>query len=57
LAEVLDQEISHDQVTRFLSEREYTSQDLWRNVNQSTPAGLGGAEKPAGCVTSVTLLA
>jgi len=35
LAEVLDQEISHDQVTRFLSEREYTSQDLWLKVKKS----------------------
>jgi hypothetical protein len=35
LADALDQEISHDQVTRFLSAREYTSQDLWLNVKQS----------------------
>jgi hypothetical protein len=24
--------VSHDQITRFLSEREYTSKDLWREV-------------------------
>ena len=32
LADALDQEVSHDQVTRFLSAREYTSQDLWLGV-------------------------
>lgn len=32
LSAVLDGEVSHDKVTRFLSEREYTSQDLWREV-------------------------
>lgn len=32
LSAVLDGEISHDKVTRFLSEREYTSRDLWREV-------------------------
>ena len=29
LSRILDQSISHDKVTRFLSEREYTSKDLW----------------------------
>lgn len=29
LAAVLDDQISHDQITRFLAEREYTSKDLW----------------------------
>lgn len=28
-------EMSHDQVTRFLSEREYTSKDLWRQVKST----------------------
>lgn len=32
LSAMLDGEISHDKVTRFLSEREYTSKDLWREV-------------------------
>lgn len=32
LSEMLDGDISHDKVTRFLSEREYTSKDLWREV-------------------------
>ena len=32
LSSMLDGEISHDKVTRFLSEREYTSKDLWREV-------------------------
>jgi hypothetical protein len=32
LSGLLDGQISHDQVTRFLAEREYTSKDLWREV-------------------------
>lgn len=32
LSAMLDGDMSHDQVTRFLSEREYTSKDLWREV-------------------------
>jgi len=32
LAAVLEGEISHDQVTRFLSEDDYTSKDLWLGV-------------------------
>jgi len=32
LSAMLDGEISHDKVTRFLSEREYTSKDLWREI-------------------------
>lgn len=32
LSAMLEGEISHDQVTRFLSEREYGSKDLWRAV-------------------------
>ena len=30
LSVVLDGEISHDKVTRFLSERDYTSKNLWK---------------------------
>src|SRR3954463_9487760 len=32
LSALLDGELSHDKVTRFLSEREYTSKDLWKEV-------------------------
>jgi hypothetical protein len=32
LSAMLDGDMSHDQVTRFLSERPYTSKDLWREV-------------------------
>ena len=30
LSALLDGEISHDKVTRFLSERPYTGKDLWQ---------------------------
>ena len=29
---MVDGDVSHDRVTRFLSEREYTSKDLWTQV-------------------------
>jgi len=32
LSKMLDTTISHDKITRFLSEREYTSKDLWQLV-------------------------
>ncbi len=32
---MLDGEVSHDRVTRFLAEREYTSKDLWRQVKST----------------------
>lgn len=32
LSSMLDGEISHDQMTRFLSSKEYTSRDLWMGV-------------------------
>lgn len=32
LSAMLDGETSHDKVTRFLSERDYTSRDLWKEV-------------------------
>jgi hypothetical protein len=32
LSQLLDGEISHDAISRFLSEREYTSKDLWKQV-------------------------
>jgi hypothetical protein len=35
LSAMVDGEISHDKITRFLSEREYTSKDLWREVKST----------------------
>ena len=32
LSNLLDGELSHDQITRFLSKRQFTSADLWINV-------------------------
>jgi hypothetical protein len=32
LSSMLDGELSHDKITRFLSERPYTSKDLWKEV-------------------------
>jgi len=32
LSTLLDGQISHDQVTRFLSQAEYTSKDLWHQI-------------------------
>lgn len=32
LSEILDNEISHDKITRFLSSEEFKSKDLWRKV-------------------------
>jgi len=29
LSVMVDGEVSHDRITRFLSEREYSSRDLW----------------------------
>ena len=34
LSSLLDDEISHDQVTRFLSHKQFTSADLWKNVKK-----------------------
>jgi len=34
LSNLLDNEISHDQVTRFLSHKQFTSADLWQNVKK-----------------------
>ena len=46
LSAMLDGEISHDKVTRFLSEREYTSKDLWREVKST----VRKVEKEDGCL-------
>jgi hypothetical protein len=35
LSEMVDGTISHDRVTRFLSERDYTSRDLWLQVKKT----------------------
>ena len=32
LSAMLDGEVSHDRITRFLAERDYTSKDLWLQV-------------------------
>ena len=32
LSNLLDNQITHDKITQFLSAREYTSKDLWRLV-------------------------
>jgi len=34
LSTLLDEEISHDQITRFLSHKQFSSADLWKNVTQ-----------------------
>jgi hypothetical protein len=46
LSAMLDGEVSHDQVTRFLSERDYTSKDLWRQVKST----VRQVECEAGCL-------
>jgi len=35
LSSMVDGDVSHDRVTRFLSEREYTSRDLWHQVKST----------------------
>jgi hypothetical protein len=35
LSAMVNGEVSHDKVTRFLSERAYTSKDLWREVKSA----------------------
>ena len=35
LSAMLDGEISHDKITRFMSDREYTSKDLWKEVKST----------------------
>ena len=43
LSAMVDGEVSHDQITRFLSKQDYDSRDLWLKVKskptQSTMAG------------------
>jgi len=35
LSAMMDNEISHDQITRFLSKNEFTSKDLWKKVKNT----------------------
>ena len=35
LSAMVNGEVSHDKITRFLSEREYTSKDLWLEVKRA----------------------
>jgi len=35
LSSMMDGDISHDQITRFLSKNEFTSKDLWKQVKQT----------------------
>jgi hypothetical protein len=35
LSAMLEGDVSHDRITRFLAEREYTSRDLWRQVKST----------------------
>jgi hypothetical protein len=46
LSSMLDGDISHDQVTRFLSAKEYTSKDLWKEVK----ATVRQIEQDDGCL-------
>jgi hypothetical protein len=46
LLAMLDDEISHDKITRFLSEREYTSKDLWTEVKST----VRQVEREDGCL-------
>jgi hypothetical protein len=43
---MLDGDVSHDQMTRFLSAREYTSKDLWRQVKTT----VRQIEQEEGCL-------
>ena len=35
LSAMVDGDVSHDQITRFLSAQEYTSKDLWHQVKST----------------------
>ena len=35
LSSMMDGEVSHDQITRFLSKREFSSKDLWKQVKKT----------------------
>ena len=38
LSEILDGEISHDKITRFLGAEDYTSKELWQLVKKEVRA-------------------
>ncbi len=46
LSSMLDGEVSHDSVTRFLSSRTYTSKDLWLEVKRT----VRKIEEESGCL-------
>jgi hypothetical protein len=46
LSAMLDGDVSHDQMTRFLSAREYTSKDLWKQVKTT----VRQIEQEEGCL-------
>jgi hypothetical protein len=46
LSAMLDGEISHDKITRFISGREYTSKDLWKEVKSA----VRQIEREDGCL-------
>ena len=50
LSSLLDGQISHDQVTRFLSQAEYTSKELWHQVKSVVRT----IEREDGCSFSMT---
>ena len=47
LSQMLDGRVSHDAISRFLSERDYTSKDLWKQVKslvREVESEEGGAD-------------
>ena len=46
LSEMMDGEISHDQITRLLNKNEFTSKDLWKRVKNT----VREAESDDGCI-------
>lgn len=46
LARMLNEQISHDQITRFLSQEEYSSKDLWQEVKKT----VRKIEREDGCI-------
>jgi hypothetical protein len=35
LSDLVDNEISHDQITRFLSQQDFTSKELWKVIKKT----------------------
>jgi len=42
LSQMVNGQVSHDQITRFLSGQEYTSKDLWMEVKATVRKGGTG---------------